>query len=102
MQIRLIVPENRPGISAVVAYGPIIGRLCGGFTAIPATGGWTDATGTLIMEPVTIFDVFVADTDYPVIRLTRDLRGLASRVARDRQQECVYLSLNDYVEFIQP
>jgi hypothetical protein len=105
MHAKIIVPENRRGQSAVVAYGNRIAGIAGGFTASPATGGWIDNDGVLIVEPVTVFDIYIDTPDGPCPRVTRSidaLHALASLVARDRNQDCVYLEIDGKVTLDRP
>jgi hypothetical protein len=102
MKIRLIVPNCNGSTSPVVAYGPAIANIAGGFTATQATGGWKDDSGKLIVEPVTVFDCRIPTT------ATLNYRGiivakwvdLATRIARDLNQTCVYLEIDGVVEYV--
>ena len=98
MNIRLIVPNCNRSNSPCVAYGPSIARIAGGFTATQGTGGWIDGDGSLIVEPVTVFDCYHDNTEWDRIRRSFDL--LARQIARDLNQTSVYLGINGEVEFI--
>lgn len=115
MQVRLIVP-NRSGRSVdsctfdskpIETYGPAIARIAGGFTASQATGGWLDANGVLVVEPVTVFDCDCRDDragiEYRQVSNRADadaFRDLARKVKADLRQDCVYLRIDGIVEMI--
>jgi hypothetical protein len=82
-------------IDKSMEYAPRIASIAGGFTAFPAVGGWVDAAGKLIVEPVTVFDCF--DYTNGSAELFRDL---ARRIRQDLNQDCVYLSIDGEVEFV--
>jgi hypothetical protein len=109
MNIRLIVPlgQDLPRdcypIDAVSRYGPAIADIAGGFTVTQATGGWKDNQGNLIVEPVTVFDCNIPNRsvlDLLAGSETIAFRQLARRVARELNQDCVYLSIDSCVEYI--
>ena len=105
MKIRLIVPNCNRGVSPLVAYGPGIARIAGGFTASQATGGWIDDNRQLIVEPVTVFD---CNVDVDVTGLPRgnwiDVQAqftvLAKRIAVELNQTCVFLEVDDIVRYV--
>jgi hypothetical protein len=102
MQIRLIVPHNT-SVPPIVAYGKSIASIAGGFTAMHATGGWIDDNGTLIVEPVVVFDADIADdASYSSDHGIGAIRSLASRICKERRQECVYLRIDGKVELVKP
>ena len=78
-------------------------RLCqqfGGFTATLGQGGWQTLDGRVICEPVTIYTIAASAHDD---HFCNDFRDLAREIARDLEQECVYLSFStDNAEFIAP
>ena len=99
MQVRLIVPNVFP--NTIESYGPEIADIAGGFTATLATGGWKDSSGSLLVEPVTVFDC----NDETVSHwgpeaIKDDWRSLAKRIADELSQDCVYLSFDGRVEYI--
>jgi hypothetical protein len=104
MKIRLIVPNCNRNTSPIVAYGPRIADICGGFTAYQATGGWKDDQGRLIVEPVTVFDCNVDATYRPEshLRPQEHFRQLAHIIAVELSQECVYVEFDGAAEFVKP
>ena len=122
MRIRLIVP-NQPAddpsivVDTIGNYGPRLAEICGGFTATQGTGGWINADGALIQEPVTVFDCSIFEQNEALLddseraasiehnqnnklRAWQRLRRLAKRVARDLNQERVYLELDGVVDLV--
>lgn len=69
----------------------------GGATAVPAQGIWrSPANGRVYREPVIQLVIAVDDTAIPA------LRALAAMIAREGEQECVYLRLpTGDVEFVE-
>jgi hypothetical protein len=111
MKIRLIVPVNYqaeaggPTVQAcpTQTYGPAIADIAGGFTATQATGGWKDAVCGLVIEPVTVFDCSVEPVHGShYVRLAAFFRLLAKRIARELNQDCVYLEIDGQVELVEP
>jgi hypothetical protein len=104
MEIRLIVPNCNRSISPLVAYGPTIARIAGGFTASQATGGWVDDADVLIVEPVTVFDCSTAmnGVDRASGGIVDAFRHLAAKIAAELKQTCVYLRIDCDVEYIRP
>jgi hypothetical protein len=103
MKIRLIVPNCDRETSPIVAYGARIARIAGGFTAIQATGGWGSPDETLIVEPVTVFDCFVADdASYSSDKGKGSLLSLAANIAEELHQICVYLEIDGVVTLVKP
>jgi hypothetical protein len=117
MKIRLIVPNRsnerdwanvRFAADPVHTYGPRIAAIAGGFTATQGTGGWTDDNGSLIVEPVTVFDIAIpqtftfADIHNNISGVQSAFRNLAKTIAQDLHQECVYLEIDGQVEFVKP
>ena len=117
MNIRLIVPCNwqSPSVPSgeqtkysrtfpdnVEYWGRTIAGITGGFTATQGTGGWIDGHGQLIVEPVTVFDCYdPAETVPELVRAhADDWRLLAAQIARELNQDCVYLEIDGKVEFI--
>jgi hypothetical protein len=109
MKIRLIVPnyigskilESRK-IDTIIEYGKDIASIAGGFTATQSVGGWIDANGSLIVEPVTVFDC-LACIETPTGQDTEtEIRKLARTIAADLHQDCVYLEIGGQVEFVKP
>jgi hypothetical protein len=121
MNVRLIVPNCNRNTMPVVAYGPAIARIAGGFTASQATGGWIDDSYKLIVEPVTVFDCDCpADlpfgyfcpglefdcADYTKIHCAKcghraaRFRLLAQRICEELNQSCVYLEVDGKVEYV--
>ena len=107
MNIRLIVPNANRNVSPIVAYGRTIAEVAGGFTATQSTGGWIDDHGTLLVEPVTVFDCYCDDAragiQYAQTANRVDagaFRTLAAQIARELNQDCVYLEIDGKVEFI--
>jgi len=104
MKIKLIVPNSftdeigRIWESPIESYGREIAGIAGGFTRYPAEGGWLDGNGKLIQELVTAFDVYANDIFSQ--QYTNHFRDLAKRIARELNQECVYLEIDGKVEFI--
>jgi hypothetical protein len=108
MNVKLIIPNCNRNTTPVVQYGGAIADIAGGFTATPATGGWKDSTGALVVEAVTVFDCYLPDEAIacnansgqasvgPLVRF----HDLATRIARELHQECVYLQIDDMVEFV--
>jgi hypothetical protein len=96
MQVRLIVPNCNRNTSPIVAYGARIARIAGGFTAVQATGGWTDKDGVLVVEPVTVFD---CDMTMAPGHLGA-WRDLARTIKADLRQDCVYLRIDGIVEYV--
>lgn len=69
----------------------------GGFTMFPARGGWLAPNGHKYVDQVFIYDIACDDNEASV----RDLRMIARWVAREYDQQCVYLRLpNGSVEFV--
>lgn len=112
MKIRLIVPHcvqpNGDRTNPVTVYGKAIADIAGGFTASQATGGWIDGDGELIVEPVTVFDIVVAQ-EYISTNATSGqssvgpamrFHDLAKRIARELHQDCVYLEIDGHVELV--
>jgi hypothetical protein len=89
-----------------VAYGPTIADIAGGFTASQGTGGWKDNTGKLVVEPVTVFDCYMDADDTAwngrYDNLSDQFKRLAKRIAKELQQDCVYLEIDGRVEFVKP
>ena len=111
MKIRLIVPNGTGKNSHLCIveqlYGLLIADIAGGFTATQATGGWKDASGKLIVEPVTVFDCHddVPADGYnravnPPVDCRDDWRDLARDIARELSQTCVYLEIDGVVEYV--
>jgi hypothetical protein len=109
MQVKLIVPNhfsprNGDELGAdhdpVQNYGPDIARMAGGFTA--TTNGWISPSDDLIVGPVTVFDIQdSADTVAELVASHKeDWRIFARRIARELNQESVYLSFDGEAEFI--
>lgn len=101
MKAKLIVPNcDRDHVSPIIAYGPTMAEIAGGFTATRGFGGWIDGQGCLLTEPVTVFDLFISDK---IDRFwAKDkLTALAQKVARDLGQECVYLEIDGDASFIE-
>jgi len=109
MQIRLIVPNLalQPGQEPdetmeltypVEKYGPAIADIAGGFTASQAVGGWMNVVGKLIQEPVTVFDIDLAEHDTTGRIL---LQTLAKRICQELSQDCVYLRIDGEVELVE-
>jgi hypothetical protein len=98
MQVRLIVPNCNRSTSPVVAYGPRIANIAGGFTAVQGTGGWIDKNGVLVVEPVTVFDCDIPRSDGS--GRAPALRNLAEMIKADLRQDCVYLRIDDIVKYI--
>ena len=113
MNVRLIVPNSYVSgshamvINPVYQYGKAIADIAGGFTATQATGGWIGPDGSLVVEPVTVFDIScpspadntpesLADAEQPIVKL----RLLAKRIASDLKQDCVYLAIDGIAEFV--
>ena len=97
MKIRLIIPHDHPNrnIEPIAVYGPRIADIAGGFTAWQATGGWKDAKGHLIVEPVTVIDAYdYTNASAPLFR------ALAQTIAKDLSQECVYLEIDGIVGLV--
>ena len=106
MNVRLIIPNCNHHTSPLVAYGRSIAYIAGGFTSIQATGGWIDTSGSLVVEPVTVFDcsipsktAWTSQADY-IASAIHAFRTLAKRVAIELSQDCVYLAIDGKVEFI--
>jgi hypothetical protein len=112
MKIRLIVRNEYCVDSAyslrklsdpIVEYGPRIARIAGGFTATQATGGWIDNGDCLIVEPVTVFDCFIADdASYSSDKGKGALLQLAGDIAKELHQTCVYLEVDGEVTLVTP
>ena len=110
MQVRLIVPNGKYTTTESIAcnpidsYGKAIADIAGGFTATQGTGGWGDNQGNLIVEPVTVFDTTIESPANPNREsdTMSDLRGLATVIAIELNQESVYLSFDGRVEFVKP
>ena len=105
MKIRLIVP-NIPTFDVlhdrVQAYGREIAEIAGGFTATQATGGWIDGNGTLVVEPVTVFDCNVEPVNGSHYNRLAGFYRLAEKIAAELRQDCVYLEIDGEVEFVKP
>jgi hypothetical protein len=101
MQIRLIVPHNTT-VPPIVAYGKAIASIAGGFTATHATGGWIDDNGTLIVEPVVVFDcdVLLSVHEWCQQKMGGQWKALAARICAERRQDCVYLRIDGKVELV--
>ena len=105
MNVRLIVPNCNRNTSPIVAYGPAIADIAGGFTATQGTGGWKDDQGNLVVEPVTVFDCDCTQAEvgnlgrYPG-NCREQFRSLAKRIAVELNQDCVYLAIDNQVEFV--
>jgi hypothetical protein len=106
MNIRLIIPNCNRNVSPLVAYRKRIADIAGGFTAWQATGGWIGGNG-LCVELVTVFDCSVAvyygqsrRTCLNVPKPIQLFRQLAADIARDLNQDCVYLSIDGVVEYV--
>ena len=104
MKIRLIVPNCglvNGKVTAITDYGPRIADIAGGFTATPAVGGWKNAQGELIVEPVTVFDIALADdASYSSDHGVGAIRQLATHIRRELDQDCVYLEIDGVVEYV--
>jgi hypothetical protein len=98
MNVRLIIPNCNRNTSPLVAYGKAIADIAGGFTATQGTGGWVYNHGSLVVEPVTVFDCYCPpkrDSRYAAL-----FYDLAKRIAQELRQDCVYLSIDGKTEFI--
>ena len=102
MKVRLIVPNASRVVSPLVAYGPVIADIAGGFTATQAIGGWKDDTGKLIVEPVTVFDCDAEDYFANGKSTLLAFRTLAKKIGRELNQRRVYHSFDGKVELIEP
>jgi hypothetical protein len=101
MKIRLIVPNCNRNTRPLVAYGLAIADIAGGFTATQGTGGWISPDGTLIVEPVTVFDCSMADdASYSSDHGIGAIRQLASNICRELRQQSVYLEVDGVVEYV--
>ena len=107
MIITLIVPNVTPGRpypTNALYLRALEARLCqefGGFTAAQGQGGWRGISGRVTCEPVTIYTI--ATYRPGVSDICTNFRDLAREIARDLEQECVYLSFStDNAEFIVP
>jgi hypothetical protein len=98
VKIQLIVPNCNRNTSPIVAYGSWIAKIAGGFTATQGTGGWIDDTGSLVVEPVTIFDCYCAPKRDS--RYAADFYDLAKSIAADLHQDCVYLEIDGRVDLV--
>ena len=96
MLATIIVPETigSPNANCHAEVRDALEATFGGWTAHEATGGWKPVTGEAIEETVTVYDVAMDDT----ILNRQTMRSLATDVARDLDQEAVYLSFNTAVE----
>jgi hypothetical protein len=101
MNIRLIIPLWQGGADLPCDCLPInpqpylsaIADITGGFTSWHGTGGWIDASGSLVVEPITIVECSIADcTD--TFGKANCFRSLAQRIAQDLGQVCVYLAID--------
>ena len=111
MNCRLIVPNECRGtgksvgtIDPLIAYGPSIARLAGGFTSTQGIGGWIDDHEHLIIEPITVFDVDLPTPNMGEARnhKVRCLENLARSIAQELNQQCVYLRVGDEVRYVKP
>ena len=101
MKIRLIVPCEPfyyCGQTAIDHYGPAIASIAGGFTATQGTGGWNNADGVLVVEPVTVFDCYVVPDGEVCGRFLQ----LAQKIAKELKQDCVYLEIDSIVQLVKP
>jgi hypothetical protein len=95
MNIRIIIPNCNRNTSPLVAYGSRIADIAGGFTSWQGIGGWKDSQGALIIEPVTIVEASHGNRGE-----IGQWRLLAADIARDLNQDCVYLAIDGKVEYI--
>jgi hypothetical protein len=110
MNVRLIIPNQYPfpvykdqePIDPVTRYGRRIANIAGGFTSTQGTGGWIAPDGSLVMEPVTIFDCNLPkDWDKTSNYLaSNSFHCLAMDIARDLRQGSVCLSINGIMEYV--
>jgi hypothetical protein len=120
MNIRLIIPNQYDNGSngyhhadPIGLYGKRIADIAGGFTSWTGIGGWKDSQGVLESEPVTIVEASVPKlpNNGPLSRRmeqenvnarTECFRQLAADIAKDLNQDCVYLSIDGEVEYVKP
>lgn len=94
MLVKLIVPVDLASHKIKVYHRTLRETLCahwGGFTASDATGGWNNAAGQTVTEPVFVYHIAVPE-DLPSVR--EDFRKLAREIKADLAQDCVYLEFN--------
>jgi hypothetical protein len=107
MKIKLIVPnqssDGQP-CNPIDEYGQRIAAIAGGFTAYQAVGGWVDNRLTLIVESVTVFEMYnPALSANPMYSWLADqFKTLAGQITQDLAQQCVYLEIDGVVDFINP
>jgi hypothetical protein len=108
MNVRLIVPSQAADVKGtyhvdtITWYGRAIAGIAGGFTATQATGGWIDGKGDLVVEPVTVFDCDLQPVNGSHYVCIAAFYRLAERIAAELHQDCVYLSIDGKVEFVEP
>jgi hypothetical protein len=98
---RIILPVNgndgEPLLQVHVALRKALVQEFGGFTAVDGAGGWVNADGVLVSEPVTVYDVA---GDYP---MNYALRSIAAEFATLAGQDCVYCrDFDGNVELVAP
>lgn len=102
MQIRLIIPQqNRAKVYANVApYLSRVADIAGGFTSWEGQGGWKDSQGLLIVEPIIIVEADYDNSGKVDTVIVQTCRDLAQDIARDLDQDCVYLEIDGKVEYV--
>lgn len=82
-------PEGRTRTDIAKAIGERLAVAYGGFTMVPAEGGYIMSNGELLVEPVWVFDVAVSD-DYTPNEVRQYATMAAEEIKREMTQESVY------------
>jgi hypothetical protein len=103
MNVRLIITE----CDDIHPYLSRIADIAGGFTSWQGVGGWKDSHGQLEVEPVTIVECIIDDCGDRIGNMQlgadiirADFRLLAQTIAKDLNQDCVYLAIDGVVEYV--
>jgi hypothetical protein len=98
MHVRLIIPGIPDPCSD---YLTRVVNIAGGFTTWQGIGGWKDGQGRLIIEPITIVEISFDSGGGLSDEVAADrFRHLATDIAKDLRQDCVYLAIDNVVEYV--
>jgi hypothetical protein len=103
MNVRLIIPNLGNDLEHK-DYFFQISRIAGGFTSWQGIRGWVGQNGRLIVEPITIVDFHIKTQQQKGLQSNNEnvIRRLAKQIARDLVQNCVFLSIDGVVEYVEP
>ena len=98
---QIILPKtDNDGNSLMTIHAEYRKAFChcfGGYTALPACGGWVDDKGKLYEDASIVYHIAMDDTYWNAEKV----RGLANAAAHEMRQEAIFIVLpSGEVEFI--